>query len=298
MKLAILTTFLLITTNSFSIGPWLSKSIHLEEALDVWAEEKVSPPARLGVHDVSFFGHKILLKDYLAQSVDSPPLKLVSPHGTSVSQLIVSRVDGVHPDQKIHSLTLGIFEEDFTEAVKIWRRKNIRIINLSMGMRSAEVVSLLNSFIDDGGIVIASAGNSRERLGEHPKPFYKDFKGILVGASDGHGKPTNFSQFLPGKTIWAPGEISSLRTQKVQYRISPRLEPTELDENLQIKEYYFGMTSGAAPIVTGIVLLALQINPDLTQAQINQLLLKSSISPHGVPFIHAANFLKSVRDSL
>jgi len=299
MKLSIFTTILLslVTTSSFSVEPWLSRSIHLEDALKVWRQEKRSVPARLGVHDVSFFGHKILLKDYLSQSVDSPPLMLVSPHGSSVSQLIVSKRDGIHPDQKINSLTVGIFEEDFEEAVQTWQRKSIKIINLSLGMRSAEVVGHLNAFIDDGGIVIASAGNSRERLGEHPKDYYKNFKGILVGASDGQGKPTSFSQFLPGKTIWAPGEISSLRTQKILYKISPRLEPTELDDNLKVQDHHFGMTSGAAPIVTGIVLLALQINPNLTQAQINHLLVKSSTAPHGVPFLHAANFLKLVRDN-
>lgn len=297
MKMKLLLAFLINISLIHALPTQTRNLIHLDQALTYFHKQKRSQDQRprLAVHDVSFFGHKIILKDELILSRPPAPLNLISPHGVSVAQIIVDPLYGTNPGQKIHSLTRGIFEEEIENAVDHWIDEGIKIVNLSMSFRSQEVVDSLNRFIEAGGIIISSSGNSAERLGIDLAPHYQNFKGLTISASDNKGHLESFSQY-DQKSLLAPGSIQSLPVHRLKYRSSQSLreEPETLSEDLEVVEYGFGMTSGAAPIVTGVVTMALTLKPHLKQREINQLLLESASLIDGKPVLNAYAFLKKL----
>lgn len=293
MKLLLFFPLFLFAFRVYSLPLEVDERISLSKAIELYSTHQKFP-LKVGVHDVSFLGCKTILSDLIVDSRLCPTLKLLSPHGTAVVQIMKDPIYGVNPQMDIAALTTGIFEEDMREAVKSWKKKGIKLVNLSMSFRSKEIVDILNDFILDGGIIIASSGNSRLRLGEEPKEYYKDFKGILVGASNTFGAMEEFSQYLPGKTILAPGTIDLYPVERLVWTGSLRDEPTELDQDVKIKEYRFGMTSSSSPVVAGVVSMALELNPELTQSDINELLLKSADIYDGKPILNAEKFIESV----
>lgn len=282
--------------SAFSQLPEGVKSlIQWEEAIATYEKEGITTKSpNVAIHDVSFFGHHLLLKDFLDLKEPAKELALVGRHGVSVSQIYLSAQGEYH--SPIQLLTRGIYIEDFKEAVKLWRKHKIKLVNLSMTIRTPEIVEVLNSFIKEGGIVIASSGNSGERLGKDLLPHYKEFLGLTVSASDLDGSLEGFSQIGP-QSILAPGSIDLYPVDILHYRIAPRSEPLFFDDNLSVRTHLFGMTSSSAPLISGIVSLALRINPDLNQKEINTLILKSADRVREKPVLNAKQFLELVIES-
>jgi hypothetical protein len=274
--------------------------IHLDEAINLYEREGenflTTENPRLAIQDVSFFGHRILLKNQLDLLEEVPPLSLLSPHGVAVAQVITDKEYGVKTDQKISLLTRGIYEEDIQRAVEKWIEHRIDVVNLSIRLRTPEIVASINTYIDQGGIAIISAGNDGERFGPDLPAYYKDFKGLIVGACDDKGLMTSFSQYGLG-TILAPGELESIPVERLVWKMAPRNEPQDLDTGLTIRSYLFGQTSASTPIVTAVVLMAKKINPALTQKEVNEMIHETSFVKEGKPVLNAYKFLKKVRES-
>ncbi len=115
-------------------------------------------------------------------------------------------------------------------------------------------------------ITVSAAGNSRDdnpeiaKLPLYPARYATDF-GISVGAVDDDRFITDFSN-LPGTDsrmnhIMAPGDYIYSTVPGNQYN-------------------YNSGTSMAAPHVAGVVALMLSANPNLTHAQIRQILTETS----------------------
>ena len=252
---------------------------------------------KVAIHDVSFFGHKILLKDFTSGQQEQGPLGLISHHGVSVAQVYnqtiqsVLQVTNAEPLKTIKTLTKGIYLEDFKKALKDWKKNDIKIVNLSMTLRTPEIVALMNDFIDDGGIVIASSGNGAGRFGRALPKQYSSFKGLTVAASTVSGELTEFSHYDEIKSIIIPGTRDLYPVNIVKYNIAPRFEPSELSEGLSISEYTFGMTSASSPVATGLVTLALNLDQNLNQEEVN-LLMKNATGLNGL--VDADKFFRFV----
>ncbi len=283
----------LLTVSSWGLPSAIEKAIHLTKAREFYdnilssSSHNIRP--KVAIHDVSFFGYKILLRD---EPLESTPkeMGLISPHGSSVTQVF----KGVDPKQSVSALTKGIYIEDFNKAIRSWEKHHIKLVNLSMSFRSPEIIHALNGFIERGGVVVASSGNSGARLGIDLAPHYQGFKGLTVSATDNQGRLTSFSQFDEGLSVLAPGERESYPTKRVTYKLAGREQPTALDDNYSLQSYAFGMTSASAPVVSGLVAMALTLDNKLSQKEINLLLKNSATLVSGKKFINAHAFFNQV----
>ncbi len=286
--------FILISTKSYSLNDFIDSAVSLNKAISnfsIFFKHNIV----VGIHDTSFYGHKVLLSQNLfSEHFESPKLELISPHGTAVAQVIGNHEFGVNPNVIFGSFTKGIYLENFESALALLKAKNIKLVNISMTIRNTEIIKLLNKFIDEGGIVILSAGNSAKRLGRELPEQYENFKGITVSATDLEGNLLEFSHYSKGKSVLAPGQEKSYPVNYLRYnQIASKSEPEKINEHISIKQHQFGMTSAAAPVVTGAVSLALQINPNLTQAEINKALLAGPQNKFGQPKLDIYSFLKT-----
>ena len=277
----------------------VSDFIGLDAALKLHRESDIKKKEiKVAVHDISFFGHHIFLKGLLDKELVSPPLGLMSPHGSAVSQIIAHPKWGVNPKVKFLSLTKGIDTEDIEKATTQMIEKGIRLLNISLFLKNEDIVKSLNNFIDQGGIVIASAGNAAKRLGKDLPAHYENFKGLTVSACDLKGNLQDFSHHQDGKSIMAPGQTDLLRVDYLRYPTRVTEDPKYLMEGFRVVPHMFGMTSGATPVVTGLVSLALELKPDLTQREVNHLLHASAkYNNIGLPYINAKNFIDMVLGS-
>ncbi|MCL2525601.1 MAG: S8 family serine peptidase [Coriobacteriia bacterium] len=141
-------------------------------------------------------------------------------------------------------------------------KKNARIINLSLG--GTEFPAYLQQSIDAavaaGILVVASAGNNA--LAGNPVLYPAAYGPVLSVASiSANGQRSSFSTFNSGVNIAAPGDGI-----------------TVLDKN-NTYDYASG-TSFSAPFVCAAAALVWRANPNLTAAQVKNLLL-STATPIG-----------------
>lgn len=289
----IIFTFFLIQYNfANALDKSIDTAINLSEAKNKFSRF-FKYEVELAIHDTSFFGHKILLaNNKFSDSFVSPPLSLISPHGSAVAQIIGSDNFGVNKNVIFSSFTLGIFLEDFKKAFLKITKNKIKLVNISMGIKNLEIIEILNNYIDQGGIVVLSSGNSAERLGRELPEHYFNFKGITVSASDLDNNLLNFSHYSKNLSVLAPGQIRGTPVNYLKYnQAGSKTEPEVLNKNVSLKNHLFGMTSAAAPLVTGAVSLALQINPDLSQREINEALFNGPKNSEGQAKLDIEHFL-------
>jgi hypothetical protein len=298
--LPILVLFITFARPAMSLVPWADKAINLSAAKNLMSEQgTIESDIEVGVFDVSFFGHKYFLDGQFSNQFESPKLNLITPHGTSVSQVMAHKSFGVNENIRFGHFEQGIYIENFKAGIKALKEKGIRLVNISMTLRNKEIVAALNEFIDDGGVVIASAGNSAERLGIPMPAQYEGFKGILVAAMEKDGSLCAFSHYDQG-VVMAPGARNAIGVEYFLYDFQGRrpYEPTASDVDnvlFRVRDYGFGMTSAAAPIVSGVVSMALMIKPELTNWQIKDLLNSTaSFNQNSRRKLDANAFIKAV----
>lgn len=218
-------------------------------------------------------------------------------HGTHICG-IISGKNGIAPKSDIVALKVldgkgnGTANE-MLEGLR-WIKENahrwsIRIVNISVGFvvganlnKQKEILSIIDELWDEGIVIVAAAGNNG------PNPFTVTVPGIsrkiiTVGASDDEVRkysgvgPTDCCVVKP--EVLAPGtRIYSLAKSTKGY-ISK------------------SGTSMAAPIVSGAIALALQINPRLTPVQIKLLLYRTvdKTDKYGWGILNVDRFVNEAR---
>lgn len=124
------------------------------------------------------------------------------------------------------------------------------VVSMSIGMsRSIALNDAVKAMIADGLIVVAAAGNqNRDACLYSPA---SELSAISVGAIDRNEARANYSNFGACVDIFAPGSdlVAAWFDSPTSYRSTSG-------------------TSNAAPIVSGIVALMLQANPNMTQQEV------------------------------
>ncbi|WP_158600431.1 S8 family serine peptidase [Tessaracoccus antarcticus] len=251
-----------------------------------------------------FTPDRLTTYDFLggASEKDKAALGMDCTHGTEVASLIAAgRPDGrdvdtrtnfagIAPDAQIISYrTLSVSEPQEGEveslaptiaAVLDATTRKVRVINLSQS------VGPLDPLLDDYGnavaaalkqgiVVVAAAGNVTEGVQETSYPAA--FPGVIaVGSStptDGAAKESRPGSYV---TVGAPGsDITAL--------LPSRVRDSAGSANQAYTSALVG-TSYAAPIVSGVVALMLEIDPTLTPEQVlDRLKATADPPPTAVP---------------
>lgn len=187
--------------------------------------------------------------------------------GSPAIQLWVAKVCGVLPNGEEGCSTDGI-----GRALQWMRTQDLDIVSMSLGDKSDRVFVLpqgtvndINALIDDGVVVIASAGNDGPDNSDVNQP--SDIPGVIsVGAIQDDGKVWSHS---------SRGDPSANRCQSNLFgdtfgRCSPNQKPEVVAPGVGILSAWAGDayvsadgTSQATPFVTSVVALMLQGSPDL-----------------------------------
>jgi serine protease AprX len=230
-------------------------------------------------------------------------------HGTHVAGIIAGNgydsngtLKGVAPDANIISVRV-INQHGKATASSIIRgiqwvlenrdKYNIRVMNLSLGGRPS--VSYKNDLLaaavemawKAGIVVVTAAGNYGPSSGSISTPGHDPFI-ITVGAIDDKGTPDQRDDDVPyfsarGPTlagdhkpdILAPGrKIISLYAPNSY--LDGALPGRQMFSSLGHPYFRLTGTSMAAPVVSGVVALLLQKNPDLTPDQVKYILTKTA----------------------
>lgn len=199
-------------------------------------------------------------------------------HGTQVAGIIgavgnnKSGVAGVCWDVTLISLrvlgeNLGGYMSDVIEAINYAESKNIDVLNLSLGnpeIPSSDTSPMYAAIGNYSGLLVCSAGNDNSDNDETPiYPAQLPFSNIIsVGASTEadqrwidpdpkYNRGSNYGEF--SVDLFAPGD-------NIQTTAGATYVP-------------FDRTSAATPFVTGVAALLLSIHPELTPAQLRQVIM-------------------------
>jgi subtilisin family serine protease len=217
-------------------------------------------------------------------------------HGTHVAGTIVGGGDqsggtykGVAPEAKFVDIRVFSGPNQTSSDIVLkgldWSLSHrdslhIRVASLSLGGRTSDGKDALsravNIAVDKGLVVVAAAGNAGPAFKTVTSPGAAE-KAITVGAVDKQKHIASYSSrgpTLDGRTkpdLVAPG--SSITSTIPPFAKSPN------DALGGSREVFYGSLSGtsmAAPHVSGVVALMLQVNPDLTPFQVKQILLATA----------------------
>lgn len=181
-------------------------------------------------------------------------------HGTAVAAVISGNcknengILGVAPDSKIISIDVTddsegmVEEEDLIEGIAIAIDEKVDIINISMGIEngSKELHNIIKDAYNAGIIIVSAAGNYMESKILYPAAYIEV---ICVGSKSKKGEIISPKSVTEKSIIYLPGEYISSATTNNGYKS-------------------FGGTSISAPILTGIISLMLENNPDIKQKDI------------------------------
>ena len=237
---------------------------------------------------------------------------LLGGHGTFVSGVIAAsgvsssgRFAGVAPGARLLGLSAGdlslvhvLSGFDYLLAKRV--QYNVRVVNCSFSANTVfdinDPVNVATKMLTDAGVnVVFSAGNTGSGNGTM-NPYAIAPWVIGVGATDAAGKLAsyssrgNFGDALQHPSLVAPGtNVISLRSAPTVTGVSgiagadtQRLSTTEM-------LYYTTATgtSFSAPQVAGAVALMLEVNPNLTPAEVKDILSRTA-TPLPRYFFHEA----------
>ena len=237
---------------------------------------------------------------------------LVSGHGTFVGGVIAAsgvsssgRFAGVAPGARLLGLSAGDLNlmyvlSGFDYLLEKRAKYNVRVVNCSFSANTVfdvnDPVNVATKLLTDTGVnVVFSAGNTGSGNGTM-NPYAVAPWVIGVGATDtpnklaGYSSRGNFGDALQHPSLVAPGtNIISLRSAPSVTGVSgiavadtQRLSLTELP-------YYTTATgtSFSAPQVAGAIALMLEVNPQLTPADVKDILSRTA-TPMPRYFFHEA----------
>lgn len=223
-------------------------------------------------------------------------------HGTSVTSLIVgtpgvdtrTSYSGIAPGARVlamRALRAQVDDEGAAqkedprhtvEAINDAVARKVDIINISQAMSEGtpEYAAAIKNAIDHGIVVVAAAGNGSQKLRGPAYPAA--YPGVIaVGLSNpqdiapagsGHSDPAmEITVAAPGVGVLALGPTRA-----------PAAGRTSQQDLLTNQSYVSGTgTSYSTPIVSGVVALMLQRDPELTPAQVKQRLIETADPPVG-----------------
>jgi len=150
------------------------------------------------------------------------------------------------------------------------------IINLSLGMEdhcSSLDQAAINDAVAAGAVVVSAVGNQGQNTAEHPSSPAQCDNVIGVAATDEEGYLAGYSNFGRDADISAPG---GLRFPS-QFGVTVATNGGFITENGEQTYKTVSGTSVAAPLVSGTLGLMRSVQPDLSGAELTQLLLNSSV---------------------
>lgn len=191
-------------------------------------------------------------------------------HGTGVIAVICGScknengVLGVSPDSKIISIDVTdasdgtVEEKNLIEGITVAINEKVNLINISMGIKndSKELHDAIKKAFSAGIIIIASAGNYMESDVLYPAAYPEV---ICVGSKNKKNEMMSPRSVAEKTIIYLPGEHISSATTNNGYKS-------------------FSGTSISTPILTGIISLMLENNPDITQKDIYDYFSKTSLN--------------------
>jgi subtilisin family serine protease len=192
-------------------------------------------------------------------------------HGTHVSGIVAGKNDGVGvtgvaynslimPVKVLNESGEGAYSA-IANGIRYAADNGARVINLSLGgdFSSQTLQSALEYATSKGAIVVMAAGNEGKSQPSYPARYANNY-GIAVGAVNSQGNLTDFSNRSGSSElayVTAPGQ--------------------SIYSSLPNNGYgsYSG-TSMATPYVAGVVALMLSANPNLTVAQVREIITSTA----------------------
>jgi thermitase len=254
--------------------------------------------------------------DFVDDDADSLSGSPINLHGTSVAGLIASAADGtgltgVAPGVKLMDVRVCNSQGRcpfvaIAAGIRLAVQRGAKVINMSLGgaFDNEGLRNAVQEAIAKGVIVVASAGNSGANFVGFPAAYPNV---IAVAATDRQGALASYSNFGSQTLVAAPGGDFS-DEQLLQFfqafaqdfqQLVPKLKPNLLTIYPGGTYGWFAGTSGAAPIVTGVVGLMLSANPKLTNDQIRKILRDTAKSIRGTSrfgLINAAKAVQAAKD--
>jgi subtilisin family serine protease len=213
-------------------------------------------------------------------------------HGTAVTGIIASNINakglkGFAPDSKIIFIKLDLNgfldDEDFLDAFELAQNAGADIINCSWG--TGDVSEVVKMKIDElatngrkgkGIVVVFASGNDGEEL-ENDESTLDSVIG--VGSTDEENLRAIYSNFGEKIDILAPGGYELGITTTYPHNRYIEAESAEP----------FMGTSASTPIVTSLVSLLLEANPNLTRTQIQSIISLGADKIGNVKYLDGKN---------
>ncbi|MCX6077715.1 MAG: S8 family serine peptidase [Campylobacterales bacterium] len=264
-------------------------NIHADNLLKIYSGKKVKIAViddGLDVTHEDLEGAIIHTYDTVTKSIDVAHINKTDNHGTAVTGIIGARVNnkgikGVASSSEIIFLKYKESMSD-SETVELFSKAEefgADIINCSWG--TYDVSDAVKAKIQDlsingrkgkGIIIVFASGNDDQDMGNDESAIPEV---IAVGATEKDNLRTWYSNYGSNLDIVAPGGYDIGITTLDEMGSNGI---ATLDENyiLYNDNNSFIGTSASAPIVSGVVALMLEKNPDLTRVQIDTLLKNTS----------------------
>lgn len=220
-------------------------------------------------------------------------------HGTAVTGIIGARANskgiyGIASKSQIIFLKYREYMSD-SETIELFDKANelgADIINCSWGTNDVsqavkdKIVNLATYGRDGKGTVIVFAnGNSNQDMGNDESSIPEV---ISVGATNKYNLRTWYSNYGTYLDVLAPGGYT-VGITTLDPRGSNGVSSLDENYNLYNDPYSFIGTSASAPIVSGIIALMLEKNPNLTRSEIENTLKNSSDKIGTIPYIDGRN---------
>ncbi|MBN2011847.1 S8 family serine peptidase [candidate division KSB1 bacterium] len=188
-------------------------------------------------------------------------------HGTTVAGIVGAvannhiGIAGIAHGCKLLNLRAGtsqglLEEDDVASAIVYAVDVGARVVNMSFGdvFASPLLHDVMQYAFANGCVLIASAGNSSSDQVHYPSGYHET---ISVGAVNNYGTLASFSNYGQTVDLVAPG-VDLMTTDRFNsYR-------------------NFSGTSAAAPVVTGIAALLISRQPELSPAEVRNILVTTT----------------------
>jgi serine protease AprX len=238
--------------------------------------------------------HRIAFTDYInghTQPYDD------NGHGTHIAGIIAGngrasngRYKGIAPESSLYCMKVldaqgngnsGLLAQALSDLIEIYQRRNIRIVNISVGSMPGkdsgelkQMMQLVDMAWDKGLVIVTAAGNTgpaRESVtcpGIHKKV-------ITVGALE-EGQPDQ-GYLRAGYSGRGPTKECVVKPELV----APGNAITSMGTGYRLYETKSG-TSMSTAIVSGLIALLLQKEPNLTPNEVKLRLMQSCVKGSGI----------------